>query len=150
MHNSDTSPADSVQLRLFALTDVDNVLFIDPLEGWDLIDVRALAIDPDPEVRRVAALSNWNWDIRLQRVLAHDPDELVVLNLLSRVDPPLEIVNVILAGPHRWARRVLAARNLPTSVLVQLLDDHDDVVRRSAITTLRRRKVLDRLEVVAQ
>ena len=150
MDNTENNSSSVLQLRLLALTDVDNYRFIDPLEGWALVDVCAMAIDPDPKVRRVAALSDWNWDIRLQRVLAHDPDELVVLNLLSRVDPPLEVVQIILAGPHRWARRVLAARNLPTGLLVQLLVDHDSGVQRSAVTTLRRRAALDLLDVIAR
>lgn len=143
MNNNHTDPRDGLQLQLFRLAEVDNVTFIDPLDGWNLIDVRALAIDPDVEMRRIAALSNWNCDIRLQRVLASDPDESVVVNMLTRIDPPLEVLCTIFAGPHVHARRLLAARNLPTSLLVQLADDCDDEVRRSVICTLRRRGVLD-------
>lgn len=150
MHNNPTDPRNGLQLQLFRLDEVDNYLFIDPLEGWALVDVRALAIDPDVEMRRIAALSNWNCDIRLQRVLASDPDESVVVNMLSRIDPPLEVLQTIFAGPHQHSRRLLATRNLPTSLLVQLTDDHDDEVRRLVICTLRRRGVLDEMTATSR
>jgi hypothetical protein len=141
MDTDNPNPVNHLQLVLPGLGHIAATTFRDPLAGWGLVDVRALAIDPDVELRRIAAQSNWNCDIRLQRVLACDPDETVVANLLRRVDPPLEVLQLIFAGPHTQARRTLAARNLPTSVLMQLTDDHDDEVRRSATCTLRRRGV---------
>lgn len=130
------------QLRLIQLADIDTYTFIDPLERWEFADVFALAFDPEDHVRRLAALSNWNWDIRLQRVLAVDPDESVVLNLLSRIDPPAEIANTILTGPHLEARRLLAARPLSSDTLRRLVDDEDECVRCAARRTLGSRGVL--------
>src|SRR5690606_7222203 len=80
------------------------------LATWGLRDVRALAIDPDVEMRRLAALSPWVIDADLQTVLATDPDETVVLNLLKRVDPHREANLHILASRHTAARRELARR----------------------------------------
>jgi len=131
-----------LQLRLIQLADIDEYRFVDPLQGWPLLDVRALALDPDVEVRRLAALSNLNWDIELQRVVATDPDEDVVMNLLARIDPPKEIVRLILDGPHTRARRELAQRNLTSETLMLLIDDHDHEVRTSARATLERRGVV--------
>lgn len=142
--NNDTSPqhTDGLQLRLIALADVDPYRFEDPLQGWSLTDVRALALDPEVTVRRVAALSVWNWDIRLQEVLASDPDETVVMNLLSRVDPSISSTRLILDGPHPEARRALARRNLVSEILFGLIHDTDQEVQWSARKTLVRRCLL--------
>ncbi len=112
------------------------------LASWGLRDVRALAIDPDVEMRRLAALSPWVIDADLQTVLATDPDETVVLNLLERVDPHREANVHILASRHTAARRELACRNLTTETLLTIVDDPDDVVRRAVRTTLERRGVV--------
>jgi hypothetical protein len=109
--------------------------------SWTLRDVRAFAIDLDVEVRRLAALNPWVIDADLQRVLASDPDEQVVLNLLSQVDTHAEANHCILTGPHTIARRELAGRNLPTPSLLTLIDDPDEVVRAAARTTLERRGI---------
>ena len=91
----------------------------DPLPDASLTDVRAFAIDPHVEVRMRAAASRWNVDVRVQRVLASDDDEQVVLALLDHVDPYRDVVEVIIDGPHVAARRELAGRNLPTELLVR-------------------------------
>ena len=77
----------------------------------------------------------------VQQVLASDPDEQVVLNLLSQVDTHAEANHCILTGPHALARRELAGRNLATSSLLTLIDDPDEVVRTAARTTLERRGI---------
>lgn len=112
------------------------------LREWPLRDIRALAIDLDVEMRRLAALSPWVIDRDLQTVLATDPDEEVVLNLLSKVDPHREANLHLLAGPHQRARRELARRNLTTETLLTVVDDADAVVRTAARATLERRGVL--------
>jgi hypothetical protein len=112
------------------------------LVTWGLRDVRALAIDPDVEMRRLAALSPWVIDADLQTVLATDPDETVVLNLLKRVDPHREANLHILASRHTAARRELARRNLTTATLLTIIDDQDDEVRWAARATLERRGVV--------
>ena len=149
MDETEVSETSSEQLRLFAWAEIDTFMFVDWLEDWPLDQVRALALDPDVELREFAALSNWNWDIRLQRVLATDPEESVVLHLLRRVDPPLEILEAIFAGPHDTARRQLAGRNLPSEFLIGLLTDRDEQVRCSASATLYRRGVVPPLEASA-
>ena len=69
---------------------VEGSLRPDPLAGATLADVRAYAVDPDRTLRLAAAASRWNVDARVQRVLACDPDEEVVLALLDDVDPGVE------------------------------------------------------------
>ncbi|CAE7842405.1 unnamed protein product, partial [Symbiodinium sp. KB8] len=130
-----------IQLRLFPLHTVGVVEPCDDpqIRHWSLPDIRALAIDLDVEMRRLAALSNWVVDADLQRVLATDPDEGVVLNLLSKVDPHAEANRLILTGPHTRARRELARRNLTTATLLPLIEDTDEVVRAAAHSTLERR-----------
>lgn len=143
-HNHNRSLRSVIQLRLFPLHTVSTPEPIDEpqLRTWQLRDIRALAIDLDVEMRRLAALSPWVIDSDLQRVLSTDPDEQVVLNLLSRVDPHVEALHFILTGPHALARRELARRNLPTTSLLTLVDDSDEAVRTAARTTLERRGVL--------
>ena len=131
-----------LHVRLIQLEDIDDYRFVDPVDGWSLTDVRALALDPDVRMRRLAALSNLNIDIELQRVVATDPDQAVVMNLLARVDPSREITRLIFAGPHTKARRELASRNLTSESLLLVVDDEDDQVRESALATLGRRGVL--------
>jgi hypothetical protein len=114
-----------VQLRLFAPADVDSHVFVDELAGCSLTDVKAFALDPDVTIRRLAALSNMNIDAGLQRTLCSDPDESVVLTLLSRVDPTVEMCQLIIAGPHINARRDLARRKLTTALLQILASDTD-------------------------
>ena len=113
--------------------------YVDRFEGRSLTDVRALAIDPDPEVRFAAASSRWNVDARLQRVLATDPDERVVLALLDRVDPYVDVCQLIIAGPHVDARRELARRNLRRELLELLADDVDPTASAAAAAELARR-----------
>jgi hypothetical protein len=134
----------AIQLRLFPQHTARTVEPLDEpqLRNWSLRDIRALAIDIDVEIRRMAALSKWVVDSDLQLVLATDPDEQVVLNLLSQVDPHAEANHHILASPHTLARRELARRNLATASLLALVDDSDEVVRTAARTTLERRGVL--------
>jgi hypothetical protein len=84
----------------------------DPMPGADVTDVLAYTIDPDVEVRLDAAASRWNWDRRVQLALAADPDERVVLALLDHVDPCREAVDLIAAGPHAEAHRVLRESGL--------------------------------------
>lgn len=131
----------AIQLRIFPLHTAQAIESPEEpqLRDWSLRDIRALAIDIEVGVRRMAALSRWVVDADLQMVLATDPDEQVVLNLLSQVDPHAEAVHLILTGPHSAARRELARRNLPTSILLALVDDSDEAVRESARTTLERR-----------
>jgi len=142
--NNNRSFRSAIQLRAFPLHTVCPPEPIDEpqLRDWQLRDIRALAIDPDVEMRRMAALSPWALDADLQRVLSTDPDEQVVLNLLSQVDPHAEANHFILNGPHTLARRELARRNLATSSLLTLVDDSDEMVRTSARATLERRGVL--------
>lgn len=147
----------SLQLQLFAdadfdfadfafafadVADVADVGCVDKVAGWELADVRALAIDPDPSVRIVAAASCWNWDVRLQRVLATDPDERVVLALLDQVDPGFEVCELIIAGAHATARRELAGRNLRDELLERLAFDTDPIASATATRTLGRRYAL--------
>jgi len=121
-----------LQLRLIALGDIDPYVFVDKLEGWSLTSVKALALDPEVRIRRLAALSNMNLDACLQRTLCTDPDESVVLTLLSRIDPSVEMVHLIAAGPHVRVRRDLARRNLTTPLLELLAEDDDDTTRELA------------------
>ncbi len=132
-----------IQLRLFPLHTVSTPEPIDEpqLRTWQLRDIRALAIDLDVEMRRLAALSPWVIDADLQRVLSTDPDEQVVLNLLSQVDTHAEANHCILTGPHTLARREPARRNLPTPSLLALIDDPDEVLRAATRTTLERRGI---------
>jgi hypothetical protein len=146
--NTDANHADPttlcqecLQLRLFSLGDVDDYRFVDELAGWSLTSIRALALDPDVSIRRLAARSNMNLDARLQRTLCTDPDLSVVLTLLGRVDPGVEMVELIAAGPHVAARRDLARRNLTTPLLQLLAGDDDDVVRELAQARLVMRGV---------
>jgi hypothetical protein len=142
-HRSHRSPF--VQLHLFSRTSV-------PLgdgrrdracREWTLSDIKAFALDPELHVRCFAAQSPWAVDADVQLVLAVDPEEAVVMQLLQSLDPCLEAVEVILAGPHREARRMLAGRNLRTELLLGLVDDTDHEVRNRAMATLARRGVLD-------
>lgn len=130
-----------VQLRLFAPSDVDPHVFVDDLEGCSLSDAKAFALDPDVGMRRLAALSNWNIDANLQRTLAADPDERVVMTLLSRVDPSVVMCDVIIEGPHVVARRDLARRNLRTEILVRLVGDVDATTSALAQARLAERGV---------
>lgn len=136
-------PFRELQLRLFPLRDVPVTVVLDEpqLYQWGLRDIRALAIDLDVEMRRMVAQTRWVIDADLQNVLATDPDEQVVLNLLSVVDPHREAVQRIFAGPHREARRLLARRNLTTATLLTVVDDHDEAVRDAALATLMWRGV---------
>ena len=112
----------------------------DPLAGWSLTDVRAMAIDPEPTSRYLAAQSRWNWDVRVQAVLATDPDSAVVMTLLNNVDPGVEACELIIGGPHVMARRELARRNLRTELLALMVKDTDDSVRTMVQATLERRR----------
>ena len=127
-HQSNTAvSAEYLQLRLFKLGDIDPYVFVDELEGWSLTNVKALALDPEVRIRELAALSNMNLDAGLQRTLCTDPAESVVLTLLSRVDPTVEMVHLIAAGPHIEARR-----NLMTPLLELLAEDNDTTTRELA------------------
>jgi hypothetical protein len=108
----------------------------DPLAGSSLTDVRAFALDLDVEVRMSAAASRWNWDVRVQRALAVDDDERVVLALLDHLDPSREACELIINGPHVAARRELTGRNLPTDLLVRLASDADPVTADLAWSTM--------------
>ena len=130
-----------VQLRLIQLADIDTHVFVDELEGFSLTDVKAFALDPDVTIRRLAALSNWNIDANLQRTLCIDPDESVVLTLLSRIDPSVVMCDVIIGGRHVNARRDLARRNLTTDILLRLADDPDRMAAELARTTLAARGI---------
>jgi len=152
--NSHHHPSTSTELRLLQGRLFDPADFParrrnDPLEGWPLVDVRALAIDPDVDVRVAAAASRWNWDGRLQRVLATDPDKRVVMALLDHVDPCAEICELIIDGPHVRARRELAGRNLPTTLLLALSHDADADAAKAALKTLTHRRVVARPEMVS-
>lgn len=125
------------QLRLFSIGNFER-LDVDPLAGWALMDVRALAIDPDPMVRLVAARSWWCVDVRLQRVLAVDPDERVVSAFLSNVDPGVEACELIISGSHVGARLDLASRRLRPELLARLAQDPDRSVAAAAESGLRR------------
>jgi hypothetical protein len=131
-----------LQMRLFDLGEIDTYVFVDELEGWSLTDVRALALDPELHIRRLAALSNHNIDSTVQATLASDPDESVVLALLSRVDPSAEVNRIIISGPHVQARRELASRNLTTATLLLLADDDDIITRELAQARLVTRGVV--------
>jgi hypothetical protein len=132
-HQSNTAvSAEYLQLRLFKLGDIDPYVFVDELEGWSLTNVKALALDPEVRIRELAALSNMNLDAGLQRTLCTDPAESVVLTLLSRVDPTVEMVHLIAAGPHIQARRNVARRNLMTPLLELLAEDNDTTTRELA------------------
>ena len=132
-HQSNTAvSAEYLQLRLFKLGDIDPYVFVDELEGWSLTNVKALALDPEVRIRELAALSNMNLDAGLQRTLCTDPAESVVLTLLSRVDPTVEMVHLIAAGPHIETRRNVARRNLMTPLLELLAEDNDTTTRELA------------------
>jgi hypothetical protein len=132
-HQSNTAvSAEYLQLRLFKLGNIDPYVFVDELEGWSLTNVKALALDPDVKIRQLAALSNMNLDAGLQRTLCTDPAESVVLTLLSRIDPTVEMVHLIAAGPHIQARRNVARRNLMTPLLELLAEDNDTTTRELA------------------
>jgi hypothetical protein len=132
-HQSNTAvSAEYLQLRLFKLGNIDPYVFVDELEGWSLTNVKALALDPEVRIRELAALSNMNLDAGLQRTLCTDPAESVVLTLLSRVDPTVEMVHLIAAGPHIEARRNVARRNLMTPLLELLAEDNDTTTRELA------------------
>ena len=132
-HQSNTAvSAEYLQLRLFKLGNIDPYVFVDELEGWSLTNVKALALDPDVKIRQLAALSNMNLDAGLQRTLCTDPAESVVLTLLSRIDPTVEMVHLIAAGPHVQARRNVARRNLTTPSLQLLAEDNDTTTRELA------------------
>ena len=130
-----------IQLRLFAPSDVDQHVFVDDLAGMSLIDVKAFALDPDVTLRRLAARSRMNLDAGLQRILCTDPDESVVLELLSQVDPTVEMCSLIIDGPHVNARRNLARRHLTTDILRTLTRDEDDAVRELSESTLTTRGI---------
>ncbi|MDG1266722.1 MAG: hypothetical protein P8O03_10415 [Ilumatobacter sp.] len=128
-----------LQLTLF---DLDAYLcgdFVDPYAGWSLTDIRALAMDPDPEVRQRATMSRWNWDNRVQVQFATDPEESVVLALLANADPGVDATIAIIEGPHVEAKRVLARRNLSSELLLLFLHSDDDIARQSATATLTTR-----------
>ena len=132
-HQSNTAvSAEYLQLRLFKLGNIDPYVFVDELEGWSLTNVKALALDPEVKIRQLAALSNMNLDAGLQRTLCTDPAESVVLTLLSRIDPTVEMVHLIAAGPHVQARRNVARRNLTTPSLQLLAEDNDTTTRELA------------------
>jgi hypothetical protein len=132
-HQSNTAvSAEYLQLRLFKLGNIDPHVFVDELKGWSLTSVKALALDPEIHIRQLAALSNMNLDAGLQRTLCTDPDESVVLTLLSRIDPTVEMVHLIAAGPHIQARRNVARRNLTTPSLQLLAEDNDTTTRELA------------------
>ncbi len=139
-----------LQLRLFDDTEYSGGRYKDPLADWPLSCVRALAIDPDLEMRLTAAASRWNWDVRLQRVLATDPDQRVVLALLDHVDPYVEVSELIIAGPHEAARRELAGRNVRTTLLERLADDPDPITRATALRALAQRAGLAAEPVVTR
>jgi hypothetical protein len=128
-----------LQLSLFDASEYAGRAVEDPLAGWALRDVLALAVDVEPELRMLAASVRWNGDARLQRLLASDPEERVVLALLDRVDPGVEAAEIILAGPHVAARRELARRPLRTDLLERLANDADPVASAAARRTLARR-----------
>jgi hypothetical protein len=130
-----------VQLRLFAPSEVTPDVFVDELDGYSLSDVKAFAIDPDLSMRRLAASSKWNIDANLQRTLCADPDEGVVMTLLSQVDPSMEMCDVIIDGPHVCARRDLARRNLRTEILARLAGDVDATTSALASARLAERGV---------
>lgn len=127
------------QLRLFDLVSPERDVAFDPLAGWSLGDVRALAIDPDPEVRIAVAASRWTWDLGVQEVLASDPEVRVVLALLDHVDPSREVCEVIIDGPHVEARQVLASRPLSTALLERLVANDDPATSADAAAVLARR-----------
>jgi hypothetical protein len=134
-------PRHHIQLRLFALSEIDLHVYVDDLAGMSLTDVKAFALDPDVQMRVLAARSRMNIDAGLQRILATDPDERVVLALLASVDPGMEACELIIDGPHVLARRDLARRSLVTSLLVKLAQDSDDQARCLAMEQLAARDV---------
>jgi hypothetical protein len=109
--------------------------------GIPLSSLRAFALDPEVELRCAVARDPHNWDVGLQRVLATDPDERVVLTLLGQVDPAVEVTRLVIAGPHVEARRILAGRNLTTPSLLLLAEDDDAIARQRARATLTARGV---------
>ena len=133
--------AEFEQLALFDPDAYFGRVFVDPFAGWSLTDIRALSIDPDPQVRARATKSRFNWDEGIQLQFASDPDESVVLALLDNVDPGMSATRVIIDSPHVEARRVLAARNLKTELLLLLAADHDPIAGETARNTLARRGV---------
>jgi hypothetical protein len=118
-------PRHHIQLRLFALSEVDPRVHVDDLARMSLTDVKAFALDPDVQMRLLAARSRMNLDAGLQRILATDPDERVVLTFISSVDPGIEACELIIAGPHVRARQDLGRRNLTTDLLQLLASDSD-------------------------
>jgi hypothetical protein len=134
-------PRPHVQLRFFAISEVDPHVYVDDLSGMSLTNVKAFALDPDVQMRLLAARSRMNIDTGLQRILATDPDERVVLALLSSVDPGVEACELIIDGPHIHARRDLARRNLTSALLEPLAGDPDPLTRRLAQATLERRMI---------
>lgn len=119
---------------------IDTRRHCDPFPGRTLTDLRAFALDPDVAVRIAAASSRWNWDVRLQRVLATDADLRVVLALLEQTDPYVEVCELIIGGRHVEARRMLAEQNLRTELLELLCDDPDDLVVAAAQRRLDARR----------
>ena len=129
-----------VQLTLFDPTEYLVPTNVDPLPGLSLRDVCKLAKDSDPEVRMKVAASHWNWDVRLQRVLATDPDERVVRALLDHVDLSSEVFELIVGGRHVRLRRDLAwCSDLPTELIERLAADDDRITRGRAASELASR-----------
>ena len=62
-----------------------------------------------------------------------------MLALLDAVDVGVEACELIIAGPHVEARRVLAARNLRTELLERLAADADPQTAERAASTLAER-----------
>ena len=134
-----TSQDQHLQLWLFDASAFGGRPYEDPLAGWSLSDVRAFAIDVDVELRLAATASRWNLDVRLQEVLASDPDERVVLALLDHVDPDLEVCRQLAHSPFVAVRRELAGRNLRTELLEVLAADADEITNSTARLALDRR-----------
>jgi hypothetical protein len=131
-----------LQLWLFDPAGFASPAETDPFAGWQLTDIRALALDLDPKIRIAATASRWNWDVRVQVVLGTDPDERVVLALLDHVDPDIDVCRQIIAGPHIAARQELARRNLTGELLDLLAKDSDPTVRSTAAASIARRAPL--------
>jgi dual specificity phosphatase 3 len=126
------------QLELFDPYLYSTVACEDHRAGLSLTDIRALALDPDPAIRQVAACSPWCVDGGLQLVLASDPDESVVWSLLGTIDPGVEACGMIIDGPHVAVRRHLAGRKLRPELLERLALDTDPVVAEAARQSLHR------------
>ncbi len=131
-----------LQLWLFDPAGFTSPARRDPFAGWELTDIRALALDPDPQIRIAATASRWNWDVRVQAVLSTDPNQRVVLALLDQVDPDIGVCQLIIAGPHIAARCELARRNLNADLLELLASDGDPQVRSTAEQTIIRQSTL--------